>query len=245
MSPPFRLYGHRGAAAHHPENTRRAFRAAAEAGVDALETDVRLTADGEVVVFHDADGARTCGQPARLRAVPWSEVEGWDAGEGEHPMRLMELLEAWPDLFVNIDVKDDSEEAALRTLEVVRASGREASVGLATFHPAVSTALRHAGWTGQLGLVSREVAAARLLPAVVARRLIHGDAAQIPTHQGAIRLDGAGFIARCHRLGLRVDYWTIDDPAEAVRLVRRGADGIVTNDPAAVGAALASRGVTT
>lgn len=244
MSHPFRLYGHRGAAAHHPENTRRAFVAAVEAGVHALETDVRLTSDGQVVVFHDADGVRTANRPERLRAVPWSEVGGWDIGEGEHPMLLADVLEEWPDLFVNVDVKDDSEEAALATLEVVRRSGREDQVGLATFHRNVSGVLLDAGWTGQMGLVPREVAAAKLLPAVVSRRVIRGTAAQIPTHQGRIRLDGERFVARCHGLGLRVDYWTIDDPAEAIRLVRRGADGIVTNDPAAVGAALRVEGLT-
>ena len=244
MSHPFRLYGHRGDAAHHPENTLAAFESAVEKGVDALETDVRMTSDGEIVVFHDADGARTCGTPERVIDQPWSVVRGWEAGDGQHPMRLSELMEAFPTLFLNVDVKDDLEEAALRTLEVVRASGREQTVGLATFHPAVSEVLRRAGWRGQMGLVSREVAAARLLPSMVGRAFIHGNAAQIPTHRGRIRLDGPRFIRRCHKLGLRVDYWTIDDPAEALALVARGADGIVTNDPGAVGAALEARGVT-
>lgn len=243
MTHPFRLYGHRGAAAHHPENTMQAFSAAVQAGVDALETDVRITADEQVVVFHDADGQRTCNRPARLREVPWSEVATWDAGDGAPPMRLSELLESWPSLFINVDVKDDDEDAALRTLEVVRKANREQTVGLATFHPRVADVLRRAGWRGQMSLVAREVAAVRLLPTFVGRRLIAGNAAQIPTHSRGFRLDGAGFIRRCHRLGLRVDYWTIDDPTEAAALVQRGADGIVTNDPAAVGAALRSSSV--
>jgi glycerophosphoryl diester phosphodiesterase len=47
-------------------------------------------------------------------------------------------------------------------------------------------------------------------------------------------LDRAAFIAKCHSIGLRVDFWTIDDPAEAARLLELGADGIMTNDPAAI-----------
>ena len=243
MSHPFRLYGHRGAAAHHPENTLRAFRAAVDAGVDALETDVRMTADGRIVVFHDADGARTCNQPATILSQSWATVQTWDAGEGEHPILFEDMLEEWPNLFINVDVKDDNEDAALRTLEIVRKAGREQTVGVATFHPRVADVVHRSGWRGQMGLVAREVAAARLLPSAIGRRFIRGNAAQIPTHSRGFRLDKPGFIARCHKLGLRVDYWTIDDPAEAVHLVQRGADGIVTNDPAAVGAALKAQGV--
>jgi glycerophosphoryl diester phosphodiesterase len=141
-------------------------------------------------------------------------------------------------VFVNIDVKDDLPDAAVATLRVVRDRRAEDRVGLGSFHVGVAAALRAAGWSGQLALVPREVAAVRLLPVFVARRLVGGTAAQIPTHRGRFRLDAPWFVARCHALGLRVDYWTIDDPAEARALVAAGADGIVTNDPAAIAAAL-------
>jgi glycerophosphoryl diester phosphodiesterase len=234
MPHPFRLYGHRGAAAHHPENTLRSFRAAVAAGVDALETDVRMTRDGQVVVFHDADGARTCGRRQRLRDCDWGEVSGWDAGEGERPLLLSDLLEEWPDLFVNVDLKDDDVEAARRTLEVLRRIGRADQVGLGSFHARVVRELRRQGYEGQLALVPHEVAAARLLPLSLAARVVKGTAAQIPVSGGRVRLDAPGFIERCHQLGLRVDFWTIDDPVQAAALVAAGADGIVTNDPAAV-----------
>jgi glycerophosphoryl diester phosphodiesterase len=121
---------------------------------------------------------------------------------------------------------------------VVRRQRAEARVGLGSFHTRVARELRRVGWAGQLALAPPEVAALRLLPTFVARPWVQGDAAQIPTHQGRIRLDGPRFVARLHAIGVRVDYWTIDDPAEAVALVKAGADGIVTNDPAAVGAAV-------
>jgi glycerophosphoryl diester phosphodiesterase len=243
MPPPFRLYGHRGAAAHHPENTLRSFRAALAAGADAIETDVRLSSDGEVVIFHDASGERTCGQQALLRASPWSVVSGWDAGLGERPVRLLDLLEEMPEVFFNVDIKDDDPEAAVRTVEVVRRMGAQGRVGLGSFHVSAARAVARTGWTGQMALVPREVAALRLLPRWLGALFVRGNAAQIPTHQGRFRLDPPWFIARCHEVGLRVDYWTIDDPAEAVSLVRAGADGIVSNDPGAVGAALREAGL--
>jgi glycerophosphoryl diester phosphodiesterase len=243
MPPPFRLYGHRGAAAHHPENTLRSFRAALAAGADAIETDVRLSSDGEVVVFHDASGERTCGQSLLVRSCAWSVVSGWDAGMGERPVRLQDLLEEIPDVFINVDIKDDDPDAALRTVEVVRRMGLQERVGLGSFHRGAARAVALAGWTGQMALVPREVAALRLLPRWLGALFVRGNAAQIPTHQGRFRLDAPWFIARCHALGLRVDYWTIDDPAEAISLVRAGADGIVTNDPGAVGTALREAGL--
>ncbi|MBX2800640.1 MAG: hypothetical protein KTR31_23370 [Myxococcales bacterium] len=216
----------------------RSFAAAFEAGADAIETDVRLSSDGRVVIFHDEDGARTCGRPELLRRTPWDEVRTWDAGEGEHPVLLSDVLETWPDRFVNVDVKDGDPDAALATLQVLRRQERTGAVGLGSFHHAAVRALRRGGWSGQLALSPREVALTRFLPVPASRALVRGSAAQIPTHEGRIRLDAAWFVSRMHRLGLRVDYWTIDDPAEAVRLVQRGADGIVTNDPAAIAAAL-------
>ncbi|MEQ1507106.1 MAG: glycerophosphodiester phosphodiesterase family protein [Myxococcota bacterium] len=237
---PFRLYGHRGAAAHHPENTLRSFRAAIDAGVDAIETDVRLCADGEVAVFHDADGQRTCGEPVAVRSCRWATVAGWDAGDGERPIRLSDLLEAFPTTFLNIDVKDADPAAAEAVVAAVRRAGAADRVGLGSFHRLTARAIRRAGWTGQLALTPREVAAVRLAgPA--ARWWVDGTAAQIPVAGGGFRLDGERFVARCHALGLRVDYWTIDDPDTALALVARGADGLVTNDPARIRAALTGR----
>ena len=131
MTFPFRLYGHRGAAAHHPENTMASFRAALAAGADALETDVRLSSDGEVVVFHDADGARTCDDPRVVRACDWQTLSTWDAGRGERLHRLSDLLEAVPDVFVNVDLKDDLPEAAERTIGALRMSIGDGDVGAA------------------------------------------------------------------------------------------------------------------
>jgi len=236
MTRPFRIYGHRGAAAHHPENTPSSFAAALAAAADALETDVRMSRDGEMVVFHDADGARTCGVDRALIDCSWSEIRTWDAGDGQAPILLDELLQTWPDTFVNVDIKDDAVEAAIRTLSIV---GRRRAVGLGSFHRRVARHL-HAHFDGQIALVTHEVAAARLLPETVARWVVRGNAAQIPTSGRGLALDGERFVASLHRLGCRVDYWTIDDPATAARLVQRGADGIVTNDPAAIVAALAA-----
>ena len=91
------------------------------------------------------------------------------------------------------------------------------------------------GYGGETALSQYEVATMFAMPAVLWRQLpFTGNAAQIPTHQGPLRFDRAPFIAKCHSVGLRVDFWTIDDVTEAQRLLELGADGIMTNDPAAL-----------
>ena len=66
-----------------------------------------------------------------------------------------------------------------------------------------------------------------------------GTAAQLPEAAGPMRFDRVAFIAKCHAIGLRIDFWVIDDVAEARRLLDLGADGIMTNDPAAIRPAFA------
>lgn len=68
------VIAHRGASAHAPENTLAAFRLAWEQGADAIETDLRLASNGEIVAFHDADGGRVLGDRRRLRDIPRAEL---------------------------------------------------------------------------------------------------------------------------------------------------------------------------
>ena len=74
----------------------------------------------------------------------------------------------------------------------------------------------------------------RFLPAALARRYVAGDAAQIPTQSGPIRLDGRRFLEKCRALGIRTDYWVVNDPAEARRLLDLGATGVMSDDPALI-----------
>jgi glycerophosphoryl diester phosphodiesterase len=78
------------------------------------------------------------------------------------------------------------------------------------------------------------VAALRLAPLSIARRLIRGQAAQVPLRSGAIRLDKRGFLDRCRRLGIRADYWVVNDPDEARTLLANGATGLMSDDPGAL-----------
>jgi glycerophosphoryl diester phosphodiesterase len=239
------LMGHRGAAAERPENTMVSFERAIELGVDVLETDAHLTADGHVVLAHDADGRRMTGVGWRIAASSLREVQRWDAGwgfvdaRGERPFScrgvriptLREVLDAFPGARLNIDVKQRAPSMVERLLAVLR--GHEQRVTIASFHDDVVREVRARGYPGSTALSAREVQALLVLRGPL-RHLwpIRGSRVQVPPRVGPLDLGTRAFIDRCHALGLVVDYWVVNDRAQAAALLERGTDGVITDDPA-------------
>ena len=221
-----RIYAHRGASRELPENTTRAFRRALELGADALETDVHLTQDGVIVVSHDPDGARIFGQAARIADSSWAEVRAWGIPS------LEEVVTSFSGVPVNVDLKID---AAALAVALLRKLGAEEQVTLASFQSSTLRKVRALGYRGPTGLGRSEVARLLSLPAAAQRGPLAppGRAAQLP-----LSLAKPWIIRRCHALGLRVDYWTVNEPALATSLVALGADGIMTDDPAVIVPAL-------
>jgi glycerophosphoryl diester phosphodiesterase len=243
-----RLYAHRGASAEQPENTIPAFERAVEVGVDALEMDVHLTRDGHLIVSHDSDGKRMAATPLRWADVDLADAQrldvGWGfiaedgtrpfAGKGLTVPKFGDVLDAFPHVRINVDIKDDP-RAVPAMLALVAEKQAADRVTIASFQTGIAIAVRRGHYAGETALAQLEVASLFTLPAVLWRSLPYtGSAAQVPVAQGPLRFDRPAFLAKCHAVGLRVDYWVVDDAAEAKRLLELGADGIMTNDPAAL-----------
>jgi glycerophosphoryl diester phosphodiesterase len=246
------LYAHRGASRELPENTLEAFRRALEAGADALELDVRPTLDGVFVVSHDPTGARMCNVAKRIDACVWEEVARWDAGwgyvdgAGERPhagkgirvARLDQVLEAFPNVALNVDVKEADAAELQPLLALLRAQRADQRVLLTSFSWRTLRAIQSAGYPGSLGLSRLDVMRLVFSPEPLGRLCrFSGVRAQIPPRSGPFDLSRRALIEKCHRLGLAVDYWVINDPGEAKRLLEAGADGIITDDPRTIAAA--------
>lgn len=225
-----------------------AFERAVELGVDALELDVHTTRDGQLIVTHDDNARRMTAAEAAWSDLDLADVRRLDAGwgflapDGSRPFAgqgirvpaFEEVLDAFPQVRLNVDIKRGGRTADV-ALELLRRKRAEDRVTLASFHFGTLINVRRHGYGGETGLSRGELASLLSMPALLWRQLpFTGTAAQVPVSQGAIRFDRPPFIAKCHSLGLRVDYWTIDDPEEAKRLLALGADGIMTNDPAAM-----------
>jgi glycerophosphoryl diester phosphodiesterase len=241
-----RLYAHRGAAAELPENTVPAFLRALEVGADAIETDAHMTRDGHVVLSHDPSGQRMAGIAREIRAATLTEVRSWDVGrgfvdaQGGRPFEgggyriptLAEALAACPHVPFNVDAKQGSPDMLPALLDVIRKANAEDRVLVASFDARLLGRVRRLGYRGETGLGRADVLRVVCSPVAVLRRFpIRGAAIQIPTRVGAVRLATRPFINKCHALGLKVHFWTINEPAEAERLLALGADGIMTDDP--------------
>ena len=235
---------HRGGAIEHLENTMPAFEACVALGYRYLETDGRATADGVLVVFHDAVLERVTDSTGRIDQLPWSEVKNARIGGREPILRLEELLDAWPDIRFNLDIKAAGVVAPLvRTIRRMQVADR---VCLASFSDArIHAARRLLGPSVCTALGPRGVAALRLAsyrPRAAGLLRMPAGCAQVPLQLGGRALVDERFVTAAHARGLQVHVWTVDTPEETSALLDLGVDGIMTDRPAMLRETLEKRG---
>jgi glycerophosphoryl diester phosphodiesterase len=216
-------FAHRGNAAGNVENTIASFEAVVGLGYRYVETDVRTTRDGVRVVFHDKTLQRITGDERAVGAVRSGELAGVPT--------LTEVLESFPGVRFNVDMKDRPSVEALAG--VIKATNCLDRLCVASFSearlrrirrlagPALCTSIGVAGMTRfVLGSVPRGAAAVQA-PASLLRPAL---------------------VKRAHRLGLKFHVWTLNDRDSIVNAVRAGADGIMTDEPALLKAVLEDLG---
>jgi glycerophosphoryl diester phosphodiesterase len=235
---------HRGGAIEHLENTMPAFEACVALGYRYLETDVRVTVDGELVVFHDPTLDRVTDRSGRVDALPWREVQSALIGGREPILRLEDLLGAWPDVRFNLDIKAAGVLAPL--VRLVRRLKVEDRICLGSFSDArIAAARRLFGPEVCTSLGPRGVAALRLSsysPRAAGLVRIQAGCAQVPLALGGRPLVDERFIDAAHARSLQVHVWTVDSEAEAAEMLDLGVDGVMTDRPAMLRDLLVSRG---
>jgi glycerophosphoryl diester phosphodiesterase len=220
-----------------------AFRMALEQGADAIELDVRLTADGIPVVLHDATLDRTTGRRALLRGLTSTALAAFDAGGTFTPDRgrtypfrgagiriptLREVLRAFPEAPFLVELKEVEAQAAVR--QVVLEEQAPDRCVLASEHHAALEIFRQSPF--QVAASGRDIAL--LYRATLLRRFpsnVPYRALSVPERHRGLRVPTRSFVAAARRLGCPVHVWTINDPAAARRLWNDGVAGIVTNFP--------------
>jgi glycerophosphoryl diester phosphodiesterase len=240
------VFAHRGGCALGPENTIAAFELGLSAGADGLEFDVRLSADGVVVVCHDALLDRTTDGSGPVAGRTAAELARLDAGyrfasaAGQHPFRaqgvriptLREVLRRFPDTPVIIEMKVDRAEMGERVVADLMAEGavgracvagdgavcvRSARAALPALHSsACRTEVRWLLFKSWAGLPLGTLPFARM---------------QVPEYAGALRVVSPRFVRTAHAAGLTVDVWTVDETADMERLLGWGVDALITNRP--------------
>ncbi|NBM18497.1 glycerophosphodiester phosphodiesterase family protein [Streptomyces sp. GC420] len=254
------VVAHRGASEDAPEHTLAAYRKAIEDGADALECDVRLTADGHLVCVHDRRVNRTSNGRGAVSALELADLAALDFGSwkewkaGKDTKDATEALDWDPDHTSVLTLE--------RLLELVSDAGRRVELAIETKHPT--------RWAGQveerlLLLLKRfgldaprpdEPSQVRVM-SFSARSLhrVHVAAPAIPTVYlmqfltprlrdgrlpAGVGIAGPGirilrghpeYVARLHRAGHAVHVWTVNEPADVELCARLGVDAIITNRP--------------
>jgi glycerophosphoryl diester phosphodiesterase len=216
-----------------------------------VELDVRSTRDGVVVILHDETVDRTTDGRGRIQDLTFQEVQQLDAGynfrdpEGKPSFRgkgvripaFQELLEAFPDLRLNVEAKDGTSARPL--VDLVLAHGAQDRVLVAAEWEKNRRAVR--GYPGPWGASRRHILSFLLLAGTPLGWFYTPscDVLQIPeTHKG-VRVLTARFLREAHRRNIPVHVWTVDDPRDMRRLLAMGVDGIQTDRPDLLASVLA------
>jgi glycerophosphoryl diester phosphodiesterase len=219
---------HRGNTGKAPENTLSAIEASIQSGAEFAEIDVQETADGVVVVFHDADLMRTAGVDRKIWEIRYEELKQLDVGawfapqfRGERVPTLEEAIEtAQGRINLNIELKYNGhdEKLAERVVRIVRDAGFEPQC--------VISSLEYGG------LVETKRRDPKLEVGFVVFRSI-GDLSRLDVNFLSVNsnLVTEDLIHRARRNGKAVHAWTVNDRPTMSRMIHLGVDNVITDDP--------------
>ncbi len=216
------VIAHRGASAYAPEHTFAAYDLALEQGAQMLELDVRATADGELVVVHDATLLRTALVARRVSRMTRGELMALDPLL--RPLTLDAVLERYARrVRLLVELKDPTRAWERRVVTAIARHGLAGQTIVQSFDANALCRLRGAApWLATAPLY-------RFAPARGARAYaIARSAGGIGVWHGAI---DAALVSRAHAAGMVVRAWTVNRAAQIARLMALGVDGIITDAP--------------
>lgn len=233
------ITAHRGAKAVAPENSMAAFQAAIDAGATYAELDVQHTKDRQLIVMHDADFMRMAGDPRKVAELTGAEIATIDIGRktgpqfaGQHAPLLSEVFDlARGRMKINIELKYNVPDPGLAPA-VVEYLRRESLID-----QAVITSLDY-GALKQVESLEPRIRTGHIVTAAV------GDV--LRTSADFLSLNAAqatpSLIRRARAAGKDVAVWTVNDPESMLRMIERGADNIITDDPGLLVRVMRERG---
>ena len=229
------VMAHRGFSRQGLENTMPAFAAAVALGCTHVETDVHATRDGLLVAFHDAHLDRVTDATGWIADLSWRQVSAarvlGSAGESAGVPALADILGTWPDLRVNVDVKDWPAIGPL--IEVLRRTSALDRVCVTSFDDRRTAAVRRALGPGLATSPGRRGVTrwrlGSLLPGALgtaASRVAQDSAVavQVPVSAGPLRVVTRRSVALAHQQGLQVHVWTVNDAARMHEVLDLGVD---------------------
>ena len=253
---------HRGESENTPENTMLALEAAESIGVDVLESDVRLTKDDRLVLFHDDDMERTTGKKGKIREYTLEELREIDfgytftpdggatfpfRGKGHSIVTLQEAFERFPDTVFNFDIKDTFPSAPMELARIISQTSRSESVIVASFTDFQIERFRELmpkiPTTAHPGEVKKFVLNSKFGLPRIRSDDIHYKSFAVPMKSGPLKVVTRKFVRKAHDLDIAVHVWTINDEPTMNHLLDLGVDGIFTDNPKLLKQVLINRGL--
>jgi len=233
------IVAHRGSSAVAPENTLAAFHQAIDDSADAIELDVRLTKDGNVVVIHDSKLNRTTDGSGFVNEKTLDELKTLSAGTWFHRKFSSERIPTLDEVFkevkgrigINIEMKTEGAnqskfDLAERCCQIIKDYRAEDFVFLSSFHHQLIERVRQINRRLATGLLFRPFTLIGRSPIRIAQRM----------GVEFIILSGTslrkGIVTKAHQQEIQVGEYTINTAARLDRAYRFGVDVIVTDDPA-------------
>jgi glycerophosphoryl diester phosphodiesterase len=242
------VFAHRGGGGLIPENTLEAFVYSARMGVDVLELDIHSTADGTLVVMHDAAVDRTTDGRGRVNELTLEAVKKLDAGyvfspDGGQtfPFRnrkitvptLREIFDALPQMTFNIEPKQHTPSIIKPLCALVRERKMIDKVIVGSFNQTTIDDFRR-----ECPEVATSASPSEVSRFLALSKAGLGDsysppmqALQVPENLGSLQVVSKEFVETAHRRNLKVHVWTINETADMQRLIEMGVDGIMTDYP--------------
>ena len=231
------IIAHRGASAHAPENTLAAFRLALANGADGIELDVMLSADQELVVIHDDTLDRTTNGHGQVGSTPIAGIRELDAGgwlneefKGEPVPLLDEVFAEFGGKFlINVELKNyktPKDQLPELVVALIKKHGLSDGVLLSSFNARNLPRTKKLAPEIRTGLLTLPGLLGLPMRGLLGRRFAADDLN--PFHRDV----SARMVQNRHKLGQKVNVWTVDAPDDLRRMQSFGVDTIICNDPA-------------
>ena len=243
------FFAHRGGSLLRPENTLPAFEHGMSFGADALELDIQQTRDGELVVIHDPTLDRTTSGSGAVASYSLDELRAFDAGyhftanngatfpyrgQGITIPTLRQVFERFPDIRINIDLKESTPDRETRLWTLIQEFAAENRICAGCFtHAALARFRRLTGGRVATSASPREVRNFLLAALSHTTNWLRPayDALQTPDTYGTVRIVSRTTVDAAHRLGIDLHVWTVDERSHMEALLALGVDGLMTDRP--------------
>ncbi|MHA2364352.1 MAG: glycerophosphodiester phosphodiesterase [Candidatus Hodarchaeales archaeon] len=241
---------HRGDQTKYPENSLEAMKSAVELKVDVLETDARLTKDNKLTIFHDEIVDRVSDSQGKVRDFSFEELKKLDIGynytadNGEtYPFRgknyrvisLEEFFNNFPDIKLNIDIKDKDEIAVKQLVQIIEEYKAQDRVWVSSFHSEQIQRFRKALPNVLTGAAPQEVREfiinLKLRTLFRIKPQYNGFQVPIEHEETKTKIITPNFVKQAKKKNLAVMVWTINEKSTMEWLINLGVDGIFTDNP--------------